>query len=59
MYPNDACERWAAGGCARRGHLGKKAAAISSGFVLWVDGAFDRYLLLVPEHRFVVARDTV
>lgn len=58
MYPNDACERRKTGGCARRGHLGKEAAAISSGFVLWLVGAFDSYPLLVPEHRFV-ARDAV
>lgn len=42
----------------RRGHLGKEATAISSGFASLVVGAFDIHLLLVPESKFV-ARNTV
>lgn len=41
----------------RRGHLGKEATAISSGFASLVVGAFDIHLL-VPESKFV-ARNTV
>lgn len=46
------------GGCGRRGHLRKEAAAVSSGFALLVVDALDSHRWLVLDSKSV-ARNTV